>query len=204
MGRSLRIAFALSLLLALAANLPAKNEDLHKNFAQAEKSFQSGDFVTAQALYLEAQPQYKSLGNLSAYIQNQIAFCLRYQKKTEEAITAFQKVKQDYPNSPLAQKAQEAIARTYYEAGDYAKAGPEFEKLGTELEAAEQKQAVEVKAAAVGAAAGKQEKPDYAEKKNEAYGYAAFCYSKTSGKVKAAAVAGKMKETGAKVKGHNK
>lgn len=152
-------------------------------FEQAEKTYEAGNFIESEKWYRQAMPKYQHMGLLAAYIENQIAFCLRYQGKVEEAVAAYKKVRNEYPESPLVGEAQENIARTYYEAGDYAKAAPEFERLAQELEV-EEKEAAEVKAAGVGGGEKGIEK-DWVEKKNEAYGYAELSFFKAGKLLKA-------------------
>lgn len=130
------------------------------------------------------------MGNFTAYLNSQIAFCLRYQKKTEEAVQAYRALKEQYPESPAAEDAQENIARTYYEAGNYEKAGPEFELLAENLF-----NEVERTNQAVGAITVPLENQKILYKNRQAaLGYAAYCFDKSGHKVKAIKVLGSMKQ----------
>lgn len=154
-------------------------KDTTQEYAQAERYFDNGDYAMAERYYQQALVKYKTIDKLAAYIQNQLAFCLRYQKKTEKAVAAYRELQSDYPNSSLIQEAQEHIARTYYEAGDYAKAAPEFEKMAGQAENSR-----------VGAAVASSENN---EKAKAAYGYAAMCYMKSGKIVKANSMKTRLK-----------
>jgi TolA-binding protein len=107
-------------------------DETTREFSQAEKQFQAGNYLMAERNYRESLDKYKDIKRLSAYIHNRIGECLQYQGKTEDAVTIFRKIQTDYPESPLAAEAQEKITRAYYSKGNFAKAAPEFEKLGNQ------------------------------------------------------------------------
>lgn len=166
------LVFSIILLPLLPVSVSAQ-KDPAIHFRQAEQAFEKYDFAQAEQLYRQTLMEYPAMGNFTAYLNSQIAFCLRYQKKTEEAVQAYRALKEQYPESPAAEDAQENIARTYYEAGNYEKAGPEFEKMGDELEAKEDSD--QVKVASVNKS-GKSKDIIDSQKKTEAFGLAAFCY----------------------------
>jgi len=112
----------LVLFLFTPANSFASN-DSTKEFYQAEKAFSAGNYAEAENNYRLAFNRYHTMGNLAAYIQSRIAECCKYQNKTMDAVDAYRKIQLEFPSSPDAGEAQEKIARTYYEAGDYARAG---------------------------------------------------------------------------------
>ena len=155
----------------------AFKETTHE-FTQAEQKFEAGDYANAEQWYRKAAEKYRNMSNLAAYIQCRIGECRQYQGMTEEAAQTYRKAQNDYPDSPLAAQMQEKIARAYYEAGEYAKAAPEFEKLSVQ---AENDSKSKVRSASVG-------QPDVnaADNRNQALGYAAYCYGKAGKKVKAA------------------
>jgi hypothetical protein len=179
MGHYFKIILVIVLALNLAANLFAKDKNAAE-FYQAEKEFTAYNFAQAESGYRNSLAAYQNVTPMASYIENQIAKCLRYQKKTEAAAEQYRRVKKNYTGTTYADEAQEAIARTYYEARDYEKAGPEFEKVGDEVVAKEKQN--NVKADAEGKKVQTSEK---AEMKNQVFSYAAYNYYK-SGKFKEA------------------
>ena len=131
-----RICFAIILAVFLPLTSFVKQSNV-REFQQAEAAFQKYDFMIAERNYQLALIKFPDMGNLTAYIKNQLAYCKRYQGQIEESVAAYEKVRKEHPDSPQAGNVQENIARTYYEAGNYAKAGPAFEKLAQDLETEE-------------------------------------------------------------------
>jgi tetratricopeptide (TPR) repeat protein len=153
-----------------------------QEFNRAEKEYQAREFTKAEQDYRLAFVKYQKMQNLAAYIQTRIGECCQYQKKTEDAVLAFRKVQTDYPNSPHGGQAQEKIARAYYQAGNYAKAGPEFEKVAADVDGEEVK-----------AANNSGRTRSTLDKKSEAISFSVYCYEKSGNHAKAMVLGNKLK-----------
>ena len=180
------ICVLLASLLAMAGLAFALDEST-REFTQAEKKFETKKYAEAEPLYRQAYLKYKNMGRLAAYIQVKIGECCQYQHKTEDAVLVYRNVQTVYPASPLAGQMQEKIARAYYETKQYDKAAPEFEKLS------EQATATTTSTGMVNAAAVQSSSKSDKDKKNEALGYAAYCYKRSGNTAKAVAVGMKIK-----------
>lgn len=164
----------LLLLFLLTPASSFASNDSTQEFYQAEKAFSAGNYVEAEKNYRLAFDKYQKMGNLAAYIQGRIAECQQYQGKTEQAVSTYRHIQASFPDSPYINQVQEKIARVYYEAGDYEKAGIEFEKNTV---------SDQVTAASVA----------QRSHQNESLSYAAFCYGKTKKIAKAIALGIKLK-----------
>ena len=188
MRRFICLSAILSIIISCLLLIPLQAyslEETTQEFTQAEQKFEAGDYANAEQWYRKAAEKYQTMSNLAAYIQSRIGECLQYQGSTEEAAQAYRTVQNDYPDSPLTAQMQEKIARVYYEAGEYAKAAPEFEKVSEQIAENDNSK---VRATSVG-----ESDVNAADNRNQALGYAAYCYGKAGKKVKAAIVKMKLK-----------
>jgi tetratricopeptide (TPR) repeat protein len=160
-------------------------DDSTVEFARAEKQFEARQYVQAEASYRQALEKYKNMGDLAAYIKNRIGDCCQYEGKTEDAVQMYRNLQSENSASPLAVQEQEKIARAYYQAKKYDKAALEFEKLSEQVETQQKSQ--------VSASAVNNSIKYYANMKEEALGYSAFCYNKIGERNKAVAATMKMK-----------
>ena len=183
----MRLMSIISMIIALNT-APGLLVELHAEenhaleFAQAEKYFEKYEFLSAERYYRAVFQKYRDMGNFGAYIQNQIAKCLRYQGKIEEAVAAYEQVRTDYPDSPQAGEAQESIARTYYEADRFDQAAPEFEKLANQIDQAKIQQSQD---SVKGDTFGGIQASEHRERKMDALGHAAFSYDRGGNVLKA-------------------